>query len=204
MVMQQIEFLYDFGSPNAYLVHRVLPALAVRTDATIKYTPILLGGVFKATGNQSPMQAFAGLHSKLSYQRTEMNRFVRRHNIPFLFNPHFPVMTITVMRGAVFAQGEPWENRYIDTVFDAMWVQGKKMDDPLVIAQVLSDAQLPADQIIAATQTAEVKTGLIANTEAAVARGVFGAPTLFAGDEMFFGKDALSDLEWHLKGSPVS
>ncbi len=196
----QIEFLYDFGSPNAYLVHKVLPALATRCGAEVKHVPILLGGVFKATNNQSPMQAFGGVTGKLAYQQRELARFFERHGLDFTFNPHFPVMTIGVMRGAVYAQGKAWEQAYTDAVFDAMWVAGEKMDDPAVIARVLADADLPAQEIMAATQTPEVKQGLIETTAAAVARGVFGAPTIFAGDEMFFGKDALGDLEWHLTG----
>lgn len=196
----KIEFLYDFGSPNAYLVHKVLPDLARRTGAELVYCPILLGGVFKATNNQSPIQAFAGVQGKLDYQRREIARFVARHGIDFAMNPHFPIMTIGVMRGAIRAQGKPWEKTYIDMVFDAFWVQGEKMDDPEVIGRVLSSAGLPAAEIIAATQTPDVKQALITATEHAVSRGVFGAPTMFAGDEMFFGKDALPDLEYHLTG----
>lgn len=196
--MQEIEFLYDFGSPNAYLVHKALPALAARHGATVRTLPILLGGVFKATNNQSPMQAFAGVTGKLAYQRREIARFMSRHGIDFAMNPHFPVMTIGVMRGAVFSQGKDWESKYLNTVFDALWVHGDKMDDPATIARVLTAAGLPADQIMAATQTDPVKQGLIDATGAAVARGVFGAPTMFVGDEMFFGKDALGDLDWWL------
>lgn len=193
-----IDFLYDFGSPNAYLVHKVLPDLAARCGATVTWTPILLGGVFKATNNQSPMQAFSGVAGKLAYQQVEIARFIERHDLPFQFNPHFPVMTIGVMRGAAYAQGKDWESHYINAVFDALWVQGAKMDDPDVIAQVLTDAGLPTADIMAATQTPEVKQALIDTTSAAVDRSVFGAPTMFVGDEMFFGKDSLPDLEWRL------
>lgn len=193
--MTEIEFLYDFGSPNAYLVHKVLPALAKRTQSKVSYVPILLGGVFKATNNQSPIYAFAGVKNKLQYQYKEIERFVAHHEIAYNMNPHFPVMTIGVMRGAVYAQDKPWYHAYLDTVFDAMWVEGQKMDDPDVIARVLSAADLPANQIMAATQTPQIKQALIASTETAVNRGVFGAPTMFVGDEMFFGKDSLGDLE---------
>lgn len=198
MVTQEIDFLYDFGSPNAFLVHKVLPALAHRHGAVVRNLPILLGGVFKATNNQSPMQAFAGVAGKLSYQNAEIARFVKRHGLAFRMNPHFPVNTIGIMRGAVHSMGKPWETRYMDTVFDAMWIAGEKMDDPGVIARVLSAAGLPSDEIIAATQQDAVKQGLIDATSAAVARGVFGSPTMFVGDEMFFGKDSLGDLEWVL------
>ncbi|MGB1390480.1 MAG: 2-hydroxychromene-2-carboxylate isomerase, partial [Paracoccaceae bacterium] len=144
------------------------------------------------------MQAFSGVAGKLAYQQVEIARFIERHDLPFQFNPHFPVMTIGVMRGAAYAQGKDWESDYINAVFDALWVQGAKMDDPDVIAQVLTDAGLPTADIMAATQTPEVKQALIDTTSAAVDRGVFGAPTMFVGDEMFFGKDSLTDLEWRL------
>ncbi len=193
-----LEFLYDFGSPNAYLVHKVLPNLAARCDVPVHYVPVLLGGIFKATNNQSPMQAFGSVKGKLSYQSRELTRFVARHAIPFKMNPNFPVMTIGVMRGATYAQGKEWEKTYIDTVFDAMWLHEKKMDDPEVISAVLTAAGLPTAEIMAATQSPEVKQGLIDNTAAAVERGTFGSPTVFAGEEMFFGKDSLPDLEWHL------
>lgn len=196
--MKTIEFLYDFGSPNAYLVHKVLPGIAARHGAKLDYVPILLGGVFKATNNQSPMMAFADVIGKLSYQVVEIERFKRRHNLVYAMNPNFPVMTIGVMRGAIYAQGKDWEQAYIDAVFDAMWVDGQKMDDPTVIGEVLDKAGLPAREIMAATGESEIKQGLIDNTSAAVKRGVFGAPTMFVGNEMFFGKDSLDDLDWVL------
>ncbi|MEX0279915.1 MAG: 2-hydroxychromene-2-carboxylate isomerase [Arenibacterium sp.] len=196
--MTEVDFYYDFGSPNAYLVHKTLPALAARHGAKVTYKPMLLGGVFKATQNQSPMQAFAGVAGKLDYQRREMARFVTRNDVPFAMNPHFPIMTIGVMRGAIYAEGQPWQAQYVDTVFNAMWRDGEKMDDPDTIARVLSTAGLPAADIMEATQTPEVKTALIEATDAAVKRGVFGAPTQFLGDEMFFGKDSLGDMEWVL------
>jgi 2-hydroxychromene-2-carboxylate isomerase len=154
--------------------------------------------VFKATNNQSPMQAFSGVTGKLDYQRREMARFVARHGIEFAMNPHFPVMTIGVMRGAIYATGKPWEMAYVNAVFDAIWRDGEKMDDPDTIARVLDAATLPAQEIMQATQEAGIKAGLIEATAAAVARGVFGAPTQFVDDEMFFGKDSLGDLDWYL------
>ena len=135
---------------------------------------------------------------KIDYIRLEIDRFFRRHDVPFRFNPHFPVMTIAVMRGAVFAQGKDWEQTYTDTVFDALWLHGRKMDDPDVIAAELTKADLPAAEIMAATQMPDIKEKLAEFTAAAVARKVFGAPTMFFGDEMFFGKDALDDLDWAL------
>ena len=199
--MQTIAFLYAFGSPNAYLAHKVLGGIAARNGARVAYLPVLLGGVFKATNNQSPMDAFAGVTGKLDYQRTETNRFVERHAIPYRFNPHFPVMTMGVMRGAVYAQGHSWEQTYIDAVFDAMGVDGHKMDDPSVITEVLGAADLPAREIIEAAQSSDVKSGLIEATQTAVHRGTFGSPTMFVGDEMFYGKDSLVDLEWRLSAT---
>jgi len=196
--MKNIDFIYDFGSPNAYLVHKVLPGIAARHGACVRYCPILIGGVFKATNNQPPLMAFSGVMHKIDYIRLEIDRFIRRYDVPFRFNPHFPVMTIAVMRGAVFAQGKDWEQTYTDTVFDALWLHGRKMDDPDVIAAELTKADLPAAEIMAATQIPDIKEKLAEFTAAAVARKVFGAPTMFFGDEMFFGKDALDDLDWAL------
>lgn len=196
--MALIEFYYDFGSPNVYFVDKVLPGIADRHGAKIAYRPMLLGGVFKATNNQPPIMAFSGVTHKLDYMHVEIRRFIRRHDLTFTFNPHFPVMTIAAMRGAIFAQGQPWEARYISTVMDAMWVYGKKMDDLDVMAQVLTDADLPTAEILGAIQTPDVKAKLATLTSDAVDRKVFGAPTLFVGDEMFFGKDALDDLDWYL------
>ena len=196
--MTQIEFYYDFGSPNVYFVDKVLPSIADRHSAQIVYRPMLLGGVFKATNNQPPMMAFSGVTHKLDYMRVEIARFIRRHGLAFTFNPHFPVMTIATMRGAIVAQGQPWEARYIATVMEAMWMHGKKMDDLEVMAEVLTDAGLPTAEILEAIQTPDVKAKLATLTADAVDRKVFGAPTLFVGDEMFFGKDALDDLDWYL------
>lgn len=196
--MQKIEFMYDFGSPNAFLVHKCLPEIAQRCDAEVIYCPILIGGVFKATNNQPPLMAFAGIPGKVDYIRVEMARFLERHKVAFKFNPHFPVNTLNVMRAAVYATGKDWENKYIDAVFDAMWVDGKDLSDLDVVKQVLTDVGLPTDNIMNAMQDAEIKSTLADVTAAAVARKTYGSPTMFVGKEMFFGKDSLSDLEWRL------
>lgn len=196
--MQQIEFMYDFGSPNAYLVHKSLPALAKRCDAEVVYRPILIGGVFKATNNQPPLIAFAGIPGKVDYIRVEMARFLERHKLPFKFNAHFPVNTLNVMRAAVYATGKDWENKYIDVVFDAMWVDEKDMSNLDVVAEVLNEAGLPTDDIMNAVQDTDIKSSLADVTAAAVARKTYGSPTMFVGKEMFFGKDSLGDLEWRL------
>ncbi len=157
MVMTVIEFSYDFGSPNAYLVHKVLPGIAAKCRAKLVWQPVLLGGVFKATNNQSPMTAFASVSGKLAYQNHEIERFIARHDIPYARNPHFPVNTIAMMRGAIFAHGKRWQAAYTDAMFNAMWRFGERMDDPDVMARVLTAAGLPVAKIMAAAQTPEVK-----------------------------------------------
>ena len=196
MTMPDVRFLFDFGSPNAYLSHRVIPAIEARTGAKFVYEPVLLGGVFKATGNRSPMEAFGAIKGKLAYEAMETRRFVARHGLTkYAPNPHFPVNTLAIMRGAVAAQTLGVFEAYVEAMFVAMWERGLKMDDPAIVTQVLSDAGLPAAELLALTQDASVKETLVANTAAAVEQGVFGSPTFFVGDEMYFGKDRLRDVE---------
>ena len=192
----KVEFLFDFGSPNAYLAHKVIPGIEARTGAKFDYVPVLLGGVFKATGNRSPMEALAGIPAKLAYEGRERDRFVARHGLTgFAGNPHFPVNTLGIMRGAVAAQTIGVFEPYVETVYAAMWEQGRKMDDPAVIGEVLAAAGLPAERLMALTQDQGVKDTLVANTQRAVERGVFGSPSFFVGDELYFGKDRLPDVE---------
>ena len=194
--MTDVTFYFDFGSPNAYLAHKVIPDIERRTGARFVYVPALLGGIFKATGNQSPAQAFAGIPSKLAYEAKETRRFVKRHGITeYAMNPHFPVNTLQIMRGAVAAQQLGVFEAYVDAVYRAMWVDGLKMDDPAVIRQAFADAGLPADRLLELMGDQGVKAKLIENTEAAVAYGVFGSPSFLVGDELFFGKDRLRDVE---------
>jgi 2-hydroxychromene-2-carboxylate isomerase len=194
--MPKVIFYFDFGSPNAYLAHKVIPAIEARTGATFEYVPALLGGIFKATGNQSPAQAFANIPSKLAYEGKETQRFVKKHGITeYARNPHFPVNTLQIMRGAVAAQKLGIFEAYVDAVYRAMWVDGLKMDDPAVIETALTAAGLPADQLMAGMNDPEVKAKLIANTEEAVAHGVFGSPSFLVGEELFFGKDRLREVE---------
>ncbi len=194
--MAMVEFHFDFGSPNAYLAHLVIPEVEQRTGAKFEYVPILLGGVFKMTNNRSPAEKMAGIKNRLQYEQLEMKRFIRRHAIKqFTWNPFFPVNTLLVMRGAIAAQREGVFARYVDEVFRAMWGEPKKMDDPEVVRGVLKNAGLNADGLLALTHDAGVKEQLLKNTEATVARGTFGSPTFFVGDEIFFGKDRLRDVE---------
>lgn len=193
--MKNVEFIFDFGSPNAYLAWRVLPGMVERAGATLTYAPCLLGGIFKATGNQSPLQAFADIKGKLAYQRLEMRRFIERHELhEFSMNPHFPINTLLIMRGLIAAQAAGVEQAYIQAIQSGMWEQGKKMDAPDVVAAVLGDAGLDGNVLLEATQQPHIKQQLIDNTQAAVDRGVFGIPTFFVGDEMFFGKDRLPQV----------
>ncbi|MEP4196200.1 MAG: 2-hydroxychromene-2-carboxylate isomerase [Aliishimia sp.] len=196
--MQDIEFYYDFASPNVFMVNAVLPKIAAKHGVSVIYKPMLLGGVFKATNNQAPMIAFSGVSHKLDYMRLEIARFLRRYSVPFKMNPHFPVTTVAIMRGAVASLGTEWEQSYFDTVMRALWIDGEKMDDPETIARVLGAAGLPVAEIIEKSQSDSIKSTLRDMTEAAVARKVFGAPSMFVGDEMFFGKDSLDDLDWFL------
>lgn len=191
-----LEFIFDFGSPNAYLAQRALgPALA-RTGADVRYRPCLLGGIFKATGNQAPMMAFANVPNKLAYIQIEMQRFIKNRGLTqFQFNPHFPVNTLTLMRGAIAVEEEGRLTDYIEAGLKAMWEDGLKMDDPAVFAETMTAAGFDGERLLARTQEPAVKQKLIDNTSAAVERGVFGIPTFFVGDEIFFGKDSLGDVE---------
>ena len=194
-----VEFIFDFGSPNAYLAYGVLKDIAVRTGAEVVLTPCLLGGLFKITGNQAPMTAFGGIQGKLAYEALETKRFVAKHKLDrYQFNPHFPVNTLLIMRGLVAARRLGVEQAYLDAVMAGMWERGLKMDDPQVVAAALTEAGLDAEAILAATQEPEVKAELLANTERAAARGAFGIPTFFVGDEMFFGKERLGQVEEEL------
>ncbi len=192
----KVEFHFDFGSPNAYFVHKLIPEVEKRTGASFAYVPILLGGVFKLTNNVAPMVAFKGVKNKLEYQRLETQRFVKKHGLTrFKMNPHFPVNTVQIMRGAVAAEMDGQLAKYVDAVFGLMWEEGKKMDDAEVIRAALDAAGLDGARTLARIQEQEVKDRLLRNTEGSVARGTFGTPTFFVGDEMFFGKDRLCDVE---------
>ncbi|MXY53066.1 MAG: 2-hydroxychromene-2-carboxylate isomerase [Gammaproteobacteria bacterium] len=192
----RVEFHFDFGSPNAYLSHLVIPDIEERTGVAFEYVPVLLGGVFKATGNVSPAVSLQGIKNKPEYQRLETERFVRQHGITaYRSNPHFPVNTLQIMRGAVYARRAGFFERYVDAVYRHMWAEGRKMDDAEVIAAALTESGLPASDITAGTQDPEVKAELIANTEGSVARGVFGSPSFLVGDELYFGKDRLREVE---------
>jgi 2-hydroxychromene-2-carboxylate isomerase len=192
----KVEFHFDFGSPNAYFAHKVIPQIEQRTGAKFTYVPILLGGVFKLTNNQPPMVQFKDIKAKRDYMLVEVRRFIRKHGLTkFKMNPHFPVNTVQIMRGAIVAEMDGHLAKYADAVFRHMWEEGLKMDDPEVIRAALDAAGLDGARTLARIQEQDVKDKLLENTQASVARGTFGAPTFFVGDEIFFGKDKLRDVE---------
>jgi 2-hydroxychromene-2-carboxylate isomerase len=194
--MATLDFIFDFASPNAYYSYKVLPDILARTDAELNIQPVLLGGLFKITGNQAPMIAFGNVKGKMEYEMLESKRFVEKHKLTdFKFNEHFPVNTISIARGLLAAAQLDCEKQYIDVVFSAMWEQSQKMGDPEVIAKVLNEGGLDAAAILALIQTDAIKEKLKVNTQAAADRGVFGIPTFFVGDEMFFGKERLEQVE---------
>lgn len=192
----KVEFLFDFGSPNAYLAQRVIPQIEARTGVKFEYVPILLGGVFKLTGNKSPAESFAGIRNKPEFMQIEMQRFIDKHGIrEYRRNPYFPVITTMLMRGAVAAQLDGCFEPYFTAAYHHMWEQPKKMDDPAIMHAALKSSGLDADHIMARIQDSDVKNRLIENTQRAVDRGAFGSPTFFVGDEMYYGKDQLRDVE---------
>lgn len=191
-----VEFQFDFGSPNAYFCHRVIPAIEARSGKRFSYTPVLLGGLFKLANNRSPAEAFAGIPNKRAYDRLEVERFVKKHDLSaYRFNPHFPVNTLKIMRGAVAAQALGCFERYVEAVYAAMWEQQRDMADEAQILAVLAAAGLDGPALLLKSQDPEVKAGLMANTERAHARGAFGSPTFFVGDDIYFGKDRLREVE---------
>jgi 2-hydroxychromene-2-carboxylate isomerase len=205
MTQPDVEFHFDFGSPNAYLSHLVIPGLEARTGAAFRYVPVLLGGVFKATGNASPAVTLQGVKNKGEYQQLEMQRFLARHGITrFARNPHFPVNTLQIMRGAVAAGRLGCFERYVDEVYRHMWCDPKKMDDAEVIRAALVESELPAAELMELTLNPDVKAELLANTEASVGRGVFGSPSFFVGDELFFGKDRLREVEEEIEAQKAA
>lgn len=195
------EFLFDFGSPNAFLSHEAIPAIEKRTNVKFEYVPVLLGGIFKATNNRSPAETLAGIKNKREFHALETERFVKRFGVkPYVMNPFFPVNTLNLMRAAVAAQLEGVFEKYVDAAYHHMWVEPKKMDDPEVAVKALTSSGLDAAKLLARSQEPEVKAKLIENTQAAVERGAFGSPTFFVGKEMFFGKEQLREVEEMISG----
>jgi 2-hydroxychromene-2-carboxylate isomerase len=184
-----LEFFFDFGSPTSYLAYTQLPKIAADASATFSWRPMLLGGVFKATGNASPVSVPA----KGKWMLSDLKLWARQYGVPLKFNPHFPINTLTLMRGAVgFQMRQPQDfERYVDVVYRALWEAQLNLGDPTVLAAKLTDSGFDAETFMALVSDAEVKAKLVSNTEEAVSRGVFGAPTCFVGEQMFFGQDRL-------------
>jgi 2-hydroxychromene-2-carboxylate isomerase len=194
--MVTVEFHFDFGSPNAYLSHLVIPEIERRIGARFEYVPVLLGGVFKLTNNRSPAESLRGIRNKPEYERLETQRFIQRHGITrFKSNPYFPVNTLAMMRGAIAARLLGVFERYVDEMYRNMWAEPKKMDDPAVFHAALAEARFDVNRFLELIETRAVKDELLANTQRSVERGTFGSPTFFVGDEIFFGKDRLRDVE---------
>lgn len=194
--MKTVEFHFDFGSRNAYLAHRLIPRIEARTGARFEYVPVLLGGVFKATNNRPPTAALEGIRNKPEYARIETRRWLEYWGIePYAPNPHFPVNTLQLMRGAVFARGTDYYGAYVDAMYESLWGKSLKMDEPEIVRAELAAADLPVEAILEGMDRPDVKQALIHSTSASVERGTFGAPTFYLGDEIWFGKETLRDIE---------
>jgi 2-hydroxychromene-2-carboxylate isomerase len=195
------QFMFDVGSPNAFLSHEAIPAIEKRTGVKFEYVPILLGGIFKATNNKSPAETLAGVRNKREFHAIETERFIKRFHVkPYSWNPFFPVNTLNLMRAAVAARLEGVFEKYVDAAFHHMWDEPKKMDDPEVAMKAFTASGLDAAKLFARAQEPEVKAKLIENTQMAVERGAFGSPTFFVGKEMFFGKEQLREVEELISG----
>ena len=194
--MKKIDFYFDFASPNAYFGFNVLKKFPEKYDCEINYIPVLLGGIFKATNNKPPMEQFFGVLNKNGYQSLEIERFVNRHGLTkFKMNPHFPVISLQIVRGAIAAEMDGYLEDYIEKVLVHMWEEPKKMDDPEVIKAAFEESGFDSEKLLGQMQDPDVKAKLISNTEDAVKRGLFGIPTFFIDDEMYFGKDTIWMIE---------
>ena len=195
-----VQFFFDFGSANAYMSHRVIPAITNRTGVKFDYVPMLLGGLFKLSNNRSPAETLAEVPNKRAYNKLELARFMAAHDIrDFQPNPYWPLNTMQIMRAAVAAQQLGCSVQYVDTMFSQMWEQGKDLSNAEVILSALNAAGLNGQALISATQDPLVKGRLVANTQQAYERGAFGSPTFFVGDQMFFGKDRLREVEEEIR-----
>ena len=193
--MVDFKFIFDFGSPKTYLVYKLLSGIEKRTNIKAEFVPVLLGGIFKSTNNVSPIESFKTVPAKGKYDDLDTARFVKKHNIAFNFNSNFPINTLNLMRGAIYAQENEIFDKYVEVVFKSMWVDNKKMDDLEVIQSVFLENGLPVKEIFEGTQDQKIKDKLVKNTSEAVEKGVFGAPSLLVNNELFFGKETLQDVE---------
>jgi len=195
-----LDFIFDFGSPNAYFAYKALPPILERSGAALNLIPCLLGGIFKETNNQPPMIAFGKVKGKMAYEQLEIQRFIKKHSLTeFKFNPHFPINTIMLMRGALVAQRDGYLSNYVEAGLKAVWEDGLKMDDPQVFAKAMTAAGFDGPKMLEQMQDPDIKAKLFENTAAAVERGAFGIPTFYVGKDMFFGKDRLAQVEEALR-----
>ena len=194
--MKSVDFYFDYGSPTSYLAYTQMPGVAKRTGAQVNYRPILLGGIFQATSNRSPVEIAA----KGKWMQSDLQDFAQRYGVLYRWNPHFPINTLALMRGALYTAREGYLVPYSDAMFRAMWADGQNMNDPAVIGKVLKEAGLDAQKIVTGTQEQAIKDALKDGTQQAVARGLFGAPTFFVGERMHFGQDRLPYVEELLRG----
>ena len=198
----QIKFIFDIGSPNAYLSHKVIPSFEKKYDVKFDYFVCLLGGIFKLSNNKPPMIANAEIPLKNHYFGQEITRFAKFHQLTkFKMNPHFPVISLQIVRGAIAAEMDGYLEDYIEKVLVHMWEEPKKMDDPEVIKAAFEESGFDSEKLLEQMQDPDVKTKLISNTEDAVKRGLFGIPTFFIDDEMYFGKDTIWMIEEILAAS---
>lgn len=192
-----VEFYFDLGSPTTYLAHTQLAKICADTQSELIYIPMLLGGVFKATGNASP----AMIPAKGRYMFQDLDRFAKRYGVQLRFNPHFPINTLILMRAATGIQLHQPQRfaEFVDCLFRALWVEGRNLNDPQTIAAVLTENGFDPEEVLALSNDESVKAKLKENTEAAIKRGVFGAPSMFIGDQLFFGQDRLDFVEEALR-----
>eukprot|EP00123_Amoebidium_parasiticum_P013292 comp21880_c0_seq1/m.31317 comp21880_c0_seq1/g.31317 ORF comp21880_c0_seq1/g.31317 comp21880_c0_seq1/m.31317 type:complete len:240 (-) comp21880_c0_seq1:408-1127(-) len=189
-----VEFLFDVGSPASYLAYTQLPAIVKRTGANLVYVPVLVGGIFKATGNASPVS----IPAKGKYLFCDLARHGKKYNVPYAFNPHFPINTLQIMRGATLVLkegGNQQLEKYLDAIFPAVWANKLNMGDPKVVGEVLAKAGFDPEEVMKGSARADVKAELVSATENAVKRGAFGVPTFYVGKEIFFGQDRLTWVE---------
>jgi 2-hydroxychromene-2-carboxylate isomerase len=192
-----VEFYFDLGSPTTYLAHTQLAKICADTQSELNYIPMLLGGVFKATGNASP----AVIPAKGRYMFQDLDRFAKRYGVQLRFNPHFPINTLILMRAVTGIQLHQPQRfaEFVDCLFRALWVEGRNLNDPQTIAAVLTENGFDPEEVLALSNDESVKAKLKENTEAAIKRGVFGAPSMFIGDQLFFGQDRLDFVEEALR-----
>ncbi|MGB7317189.1 MAG: 2-hydroxychromene-2-carboxylate isomerase [Planktotalea sp.] len=192
----QVDFLFDFSSPNAYLAHRLIPGIEARTGVTFTYVPCLLGGIFNATNNKSPMETNAHVENKIKYDWLEFERFLNKHKLTeFSFNPNFPLRTVFLMRAAIVVSNTGDLRKFVDAGMTLAWEDQINVSDPAIAAAALTEAGFDGAALLEATKDDAIKAQLFDSTNAAVARGAFGMPTFYVEDDIYFGKDRLRDVE---------